>query len=261
MLNSKPERRLPLIVLSLACVVMRTAIANGLPPGVPNPIGPDGKYTHALFFTTKAYQDEALKLVIREANQVAKELKLSNESPITESNIVKSFINPFGYAYAKKAIGNITTSNYCYYVAQGNKFSYLESPHQDKLCRKFQVAYTLPVSEIDTNEALKLATRWLKAISMDTKALNRDCSVTVELDRAYVHPPVGKIVPLYYVCWFNNQKQGVASVRVFTPTKTLLQLRVEDSKYIRRPQFEFANLDFLLSQTNVVESGNVPSKQ
>jgi hypothetical protein len=229
-----------------------SALASDLPPGVPNPIGPDGKYTRAMMFTTKAYQDEALKLVIREANMAAKELKLPEELPITESNIVKAFINPFGYAYAKKAVGNVTTKNYAYYVSQGNKFSYLESPHQDELCRKFQAASTLPVSQINTNEALKLATKWLKAVSMDVKALNRDCSVKVELDSAYVHPPAGKFVPVYYVSW--SQKTGgvgsVASVRLFSPTKTLLQLRVEDSKYILRPPLMFTNLSGLLSQTN-----------
>jgi hypothetical protein len=233
---------------------LRPALATDLPPGVPNPIGLDGKYTHAMMFTTTAYQNEALKLVIREANKVAKELKLPDELPITESNIVKAFINPFGYAYAKKAVGNVTTKSYVYYVSQGNQFSYLESPHQDELCRKFQASSTLPVSQINTNEALKQATKWLKAASMDVKALNRDCWVKVELDNAYVHPPAGKLVPVYYVSWSEKTGGvgGVASVRLFSPSKTLLQLRVENPKYIMRPPIVFTNLAYLLSQTNAV---------
>jgi len=235
--------------------------AQELPPGVPNPIGPDSRYTRAMFFTTRAYHDKALKSVIQEANKVAMELQLPEALPITESNIIKAFINPFGYAYAKRAVGNVTTSNYVYYVSQGNKFSYLESPHQVELCRKFQASYTLPASLINTNEALALATQWLAAVSMDVAGLNRDCSVKVELDNVYVHPPTGKFVPVYYVVWSKNHVgpgSGVASVRVFTPTKTLLQLRVEDPKYILRKPIVFNNLAELLAQTNTLAGINAP---
>jgi hypothetical protein len=232
-------------------------MADSLPPGVPNPIGPDGKYTHALFFTTKAYQHEALKLVLQEANQVANTLQLPDELPITESSIVKGFINPFGYAYVKKAIGNVTTKNYVYYVSQGNMFSYLESPHQEELCRKFQVTSTLPVRLVNTNEALTLATHWLAAVLIDVERLSADCTVKVELDHAYVQPPAGKFVPVYYVLWSKDRAghgTGIASVRLFTPSRTLLQLRVEDPKYILRQPIVFTNLAELLSQPNSIRS-------
>ena len=223
--------------------------ANDLPPGVPPPIGPNGKYNRALMFTTKSYQHEALRSVLKEANMVAAQLKLPEQLPITESNIVKAFISPFGYAHAKKAIGNITTKHYAYYVSQGNKLSYVESPHQEELCNRFQASHTWPISRMETNHAYELATQWLTAASMDVEALNRDCSVTVELDKAYVHPPTGKFVPVYNVCWlkWGDQAAGVASVRLFTPSKILLQLRVEDPKYILRPAIMFTNLAELLS--------------
>ena len=227
-------------------------LCNGLPPGVPSPIAPDGKYTGDIMFTTKAYQDEAFRLVLQEVNQVAAQLHLPEKLPIAETDLVASFINPFGYAYAKKAIGNATTRNYTYYVSQGNKFSYLEGTHQDEDCRRFQRLYTWPVSRIDTNQAYQLATQWLAAVSMDVEALNRDCSLVIKPERDYVHPPQGKFVPVYYVYWRKAGKEGgsAADVRLFTPTKTLLQLRVEDPKYILRAPLLFTNLQFLLSQTN-----------
>jgi hypothetical protein len=233
-----------LILVLLLYTATFQAFASELPPRVPNPIGPNGKYTRSMMFTTRAYQDEALWLILQEANRVAEQLQLPEQLPITETNIVKAFINPFGYAYVKKAVGNVTTKNYVYYVSQGNKFSYLESPHQDELCHKFQADCTLPTSQIDTNAALDLANKWLSAASMDVKALGRDCSVKVELDAAYVHPPVGKFVPVYYVGWSEKSADGksVASVRLFLPTKALLQLRVEDPKYILRPPLVFTNL-------------------
>lgn len=116
------------------------AAADPLPSGVPSPIGPDGKYTHSIRFTTEAYRREALKRLITEANLVAKQLQLPEELPITESNIVAAFVSPFGYAYAKGAIGTVTTKNYAYYVSNGNKFCFLESSHQEVLCRQFEAS-------------------------------------------------------------------------------------------------------------------------
>ena len=236
--------------------ILRASPADDLPPGVPNPIGPDGKYTPALMFTTKAYHDEAFRLVLREANRVAAELRLPEKLPITEADLLEWFINPFGYAYAQKAIGNVTTRNYTYYLSQGNRFSYLEGTHQDADCRRYQRLYTWPLSRMDTNQAYQLAAQWLAAVSMDVAALNRDCSVAVMPDRDYVHPPQGKFVPVYYVSWRKRNAMAgrapdvPAGVRVFTPSKTLLQLRVEDPKYILRAPVVFTNLQLLLSQTN-----------
>jgi hypothetical protein len=91
---------------------------------------------------------------------------------------------------------------------------------------------------------------------MDVAALNRDCSVVVKPDSDYVHPPQGKFVPVYYVYWRKRTTEAgrvadvPAGIRVFTPDKTLLQLRVEDPKYILRSTLVFTNLTYLLSQTN-----------
>jgi hypothetical protein len=232
--------------------VLPAAGADGLPPGAPRPLGPDGAYSHSMRFTTKAYQEEAFRLVLQEANLVAKQLQLPENLPITETNVIRRFINPFAYAYTRKAIGNITTRNYTYFVSQGNKFSYLEGTHQDEDCRRFQRNYTWPLSRIDTNQAYQLATQWLAAISIDIEALNRNCSVVVKPETDYIQAPQGKFVPVYYVYWRKLGKEdgGAADVRLFTPTKTLLQLRVEDPMYILRPPIQFTNLEFLLCQTN-----------
>lgn len=170
--------------------------------------------------------------------------------------MVERYINAFGYAHVRKAIGNVTTSNYTYYVSQRNKFSYLEGTHQAEDCRRYQQLYTWPLSRMDTNEAYQLASQWMAATSIDLVALNRDCVVVVQPDTDYVHPPQGKFVPVYYVCWRkrNSAAPRVADVpanaRIFTPTKTILQLRVEDPKYILRPPLVVANLAYLLRQTN-----------
>jgi hypothetical protein len=233
--------------------------ADDLPQNTPNLVLINGRRLQGMIFTTKAYHDEALRQVLEEANQIAIRLKLPESFPISKPNITKTFISPYGYARLANAIGNIATTNYCYYISLGNKFSYIESPHQDELGRKFQASHTLPISEINTNEALALAIYWLAAIPADMAALQSNCTVTVELDKAYVHPRAGKFVPVYYVSWSekDGQNNGVASVRLFTPTKTLMQLRVEDPKYILRPAIVFTNLAELLA-TNTATGTNAP---
>ena len=248
-----------LYALLFTWIVSFVVMAEELPPGVPSPFGPDGRYTDALYFTTPAYREAAFNAVMREANQAAAVLGLPEELPIVRTNLVGIFIDPFGYAYAMKAIGNVTTLNYSYSVSDGNKLSYIASVHQDELGLKFQASHTLPVSQVNTNEALAQATHWLKLFPVDMMALNSNCIVKVEVDNVYVRPPAGKFVPVYDVIWWEKSGDitGGAFVRLFTPTRTLMQLDVGNAKYILRPPIVFTNLAELLS-TNAPASTNAP---
>ena len=232
-----------------------------LPAAVPRMVDTNGNVVWIdEEYTTSAYRRAALKLVLQEANRVAKELQLPETLPITESNLVETFIGPFGYNYFNKRVGNITTQNYCYGVECDNRFSDLVGTHQTEDCYKFQESYTWPISRINTNEAYQLAAQWLAAVHMDVKAMERDCRITVKPDNVYVHPPRGKFVPIYDISWvrkgfvpngdvLNAISNDVASVMLFTPTKTLLQLDVMDPKYILRKPLIFTNLDSLLPGT------------
>ena len=57
--------------------------------------------------------------------------------------------------------------------------------------------------------------------------------------------------PIYSVYWIprqtTNQSFVAASVELFAPDKTLLNLSVEDPKYILRQPLHFTNLDELLA--------------
>jgi hypothetical protein len=206
-----------------------------------------------LNFTTAAYQKEAVRLVIEEANRVAQQLNLPENLPITQSNLVEAFVSP--PQMAKIGFGNITTSNYTYYVTVGDKFSYLEKHFSDVMNKDYaelKAQYLWPMSRMDTNAAFQSATQWLAAASMDVEAINRDCNVHVE-----ALTPEGKggahFVPLYRVYWTEKKGNGftpAASVEFLEPTKTLRQLRVNKTEYILRQPLQVANLDFLLSQTN-----------
>jgi hypothetical protein len=183
---------------------------------------------------------------LQEANKVAAELKLPEKLPLTQTNS-GTWVGPFGDNYATKRIGNVSTENYVYCVSEGNKLSYVIGRHQYEDCRNYLATNTLPESQMDTNSAYQMATQWLEAISVDVNALNRNCSVVARVDHTYFLDPPGQFVPLYDVVWSEPQHQGsAASVFLFAPTKTLLQLRVEDPKYILRPPLVFTNLADLL---------------
>ena len=232
-----------------------------LPPGMPRMVDTNGNVTWIdEDYTTKQYQRAALKQVIQEANEVAKQLQLPEDLPITESNFVEAYVNPFGFGYVEQMIGNVTTRNYTYYISEGNRFSFLSDMHFGKEWNEYKDSYTWPISRIDTNQAYLLATQWLTAVSMDVEGLNRDCRLSVEPDPSY-QSPSGKFVPDYFVYWKRPDIQmgAAATVQVFTPTKKLLQLRVEDPRYILRKQITFSNLDTLLPGPTPILATNYPT--
>jgi len=204
----------------------------------------------AMRFTTPAYQKEAVSLIIEEANRVAQELRLPENLPIVQTNLLEAYISPPRLAQASKALGNITTSNYNYCVAVGDKFSSLVRTRLEEDENKTRSKYQWPISQINTNAAYLLATQFLKATSMDVDALNTNCALTIKASL-----PEGenskKFVPLYWIIWSEKDKsRGGASVELCLPTKTLLQMHVNKSEYILRQPLQITNLDYLLSQTN-----------
>jgi hypothetical protein len=209
-----------------------------------------------LTFTTPAYNREAFRLVLQEANRIAQELRLPEKLPITEDDVVERFIAPYGITKIRPYIGKIHTRDYGYYVSVGYKMSYVEGTHQDADCLRWMKQYQWSRARIDTNAAYQLATQWLAAAKMDVNGLNRDCQVRVELDSYWNGDNAGKktpFVPIYYVYWVSEQNRrdgygSVASVRLFAPTKTLVSLSVDESKYILRKPLVFTNLDVLLAE-------------
>jgi hypothetical protein len=217
-----------------------------LPPGVPKIVDTNGKTLYIKpQFTTPQFQKEALRLVIQEANKVAKELKLPEKLPITQSNIFEYFVGPFEYSYSHRQIGNVSTKNYMYGAESGDKFSVIVDTHEQEKCWKyFDEGYVWPVSRIDTNAAYQLATQWLAAVHMDVAGLNRDCQMSAAVDNVYVQAPAGKFVPIYCVSWVPKNGEGlcIAQVRLFPPKRTLLDLMVRDPKYILRQPITFTNM-------------------
>ncbi len=149
-------------------------------------------------------------------------------------------------------MGNITSSNYTYYISVSNKFSYLAKRNLESGYDQLRAHYLWPTSQLDTNGAYQLATQFLRAASMDIAALNSNC--VVKIDALTPEGKGGKhFVPVYWIYWLARGGQGygpAAVVELFLPTKTIRQLRVNQSEYILRKPLQITNLDFLLSETN-----------
>jgi hypothetical protein len=242
-----------------------------LPPGVPRNVDTNGNVVYVNHrFTSPAYQKEALKLVTEEANGVAEELALPEDMPITESNLVEYHISPFGFAYAYKMIGNVSTKNYVYGVSAGDKFNTCSIANYDQVCLTLQTRAVLPITEIDTNSAYQLATQWLEAVHVDVARLNRDCKVEATINDFWNGVPTGaqftkkRFIPIYDVSWLSPRNQSehygdVAFVELYAPTKKLLQLSIEDPKYISRPPLIFTNLAALFPGIAPIRT-NYPAK-
>jgi hypothetical protein len=215
---------------------------------------------HDLMATTPAYRQAALGLVLAEANTVARELSLPEPLPLTETNLTATYLTPPRMASRMRAIGNITTVNYTYYCSVGYKFSYLTRVGLEQDYARLRKEALVPMSQMDTNAAYQMAVQFLMAAKMDVRALNRDCKVHI-----LPFTPEGSqgkhFVPVYWVYWSKPEQAGrgsTASVELFTPTKMLRQLRVEDSQYILREPLIIPNLDYLLAQTNTATGTNAP---
>jgi len=205
----------------------------------------------------EAYQREAVSLIVREANQIAQALQLVEALPITASNLTEHYLSPLRYAEENGAIGNITTKNYTYCVSHDNKLCYVIGLRQEESIQRWEVDYSWPRSRMDTNGAYQLATQWLAAASVDVARLNHTYRLVVEAEQSYRKSD--HFIPVYWVYWAPNGKGSgsIASIRLFAPTKTLMQLRVENPNYILRQPVTFTNLQNLLSEP---ESKNTQSR-
>ncbi len=238
-----------------------------LPAGVPRIIDTNGNVVlinHQ--FTTPQYQRAAAQLLLQEANRVAEEMRLPDEVlPITASNVTKLDVAPFGHSYFRKSIGLVCTSNFVYVVAKGYKFNNLVVANYDQVCLKLSES-PLPVNQMDTNganQAYQLATQWLASASMDVIGLNRDCKAHVAFSPYWSgltelgQVPRKDFVPIYFVWWTSPKNDaegfgGPVDVELFLPTKKLLQLDVDDPKYILRKPLVFTNLASLFPGTGQV---------
>src|SRR5208283_581649 len=216
-----------------------------LPAGVPRTVDTNGNVINIdISFTTPMYRRAAQKALLQEANQIATRLQLREQLPITESNLTEAVIMPFGYKYAYKAVGNITTKNYIFYVSERNRLNQLAIAHYDQDCIELR-QHSLPIDQLNTNEALQVASSLLVSFPINLEALNKSCRVGVFLNPFWNglsrigQLPAQQFVPIYDVGWFSRTNDvehsgSVVLVELYLPEKRLLQLFIHDARYIMR---------------------------
>lgn len=196
-------------------------------------------------FTTPAYKTEVVRLLIKEANHVARQLNLSEQLPITTSNIVEVFVPP----PAMRMLGTISTSNYVYYFVANRQFSGVDVQKHDGNWQKVTSDFkNWPISRLDTNGAFKTGLEIMRSASADVAGLEKDC--TVEIVPVLTEGPKGKhFIPDY---WINWKKDGrlVAFIEFLEPSKSIRQLHVYDPKYMLSSPVEIPNLADLLKEGN-----------
>lgn len=231
-----------------------------LPPGVPRVVDTNGNVLFIdTMFSSTLYQKYACAFLLHEANSVAHQLDLNEPPVITTSNLIGGFISPFGFAYAYKRLGNISTTNFIYGAERDYKFSDVTITRIDDHCREFVKNYRWPIKLLDTNAAYQLATQWLAAVDVDVNGLNNSYDVHVDLDPYWNNVRMGqrpnaKFTPIYCISWLVRGKPlyssgNGASIELFLPAKTLLSLSVEDPKFILRQALSFTNLNSLFPGT------------
>ena len=220
---------------------------RGLPSGLSRTVDTNGTVEYiAQRYTTRAYENAAARLMILEANQAAQALDLDENLPITRSNIDAVNITPFGFFYPRGLMGYVATTNYSYQILNAGKLDHIEIDRSYDVWRDLQDSL-LPENQVDNQGAYQLATQWLSSLSVDVKALNRDCRLTISSSPVLNYVGNGKdpirrmFAPTYDIAW-SSSNGPAAYVQLYLPDKLLMQLSIDDPKYNLRPPLVFTNM-------------------
>src|SRR5690348_15714438 len=127
-----------------------------------------------LLFTPTAYRDEALRLMIGDADRTAKELNLPDHLPITRTSIVKYFVTPPRLFRYTRTIGTITTSNYLYAPYAGKGFVLVRSDLSTAEAR-LRSQCLWPTNKINKSTAYRDVTEILRKADIAVDVLNHNC--------------------------------------------------------------------------------------
>lgn len=252
------------MAISSACravVALLFTIANA-------PWSPSGgaEVTERLWMksTTTAYKEATLKLLIQDANRIARALRLDEDLPITTNKLAEAILQSPCWSDYRGSFGSISTSRYHYVSSEGNKITSVAMnyggdsgfSYRNSLFRK----YMAPKSQMDTNAAYALAVEFLLAADIDAQALKRE-SVVITVSAIDFGE---KYVPMYSICWGQPYSLGpearadpqdgglgnAVEMEVVLPERKLVSLNVHRPPYIKRPALEVPDRERLLQQTD-----------
>jgi hypothetical protein len=239
------------------------------------------------FSISLAYKLLVLQLTLADANFVAQQLGLPCPDPIEAEHVKYLHVTPPSIGFG----ANMKTTNYAFGYSRTARSIRMLSPagrdYEGWFLSQYPVWAKTP-SLIDTNTAYQMASQWLAKVSVDVPALEQEYRVSVtqlEVEKGVLPKDARdrkvrgatQKLPVYYVRWgagqFNlfgkTSTSPAAEVEILGTTKQLMEMRITDGDFLRRPRLEVANaeeiacfpdaplLPLLLSGTNLAAITNL----
>lgn len=236
--------------------------------------GPVARHGLTLHFTS-AYDQAASHAMLDEANRLAQLLKLQEKTPIFETNVSAFLHAPVGFIRSSQ-LGTLDTRDYAYYFLHGTTVTGFDYKQLNNAWEAFKGEYSWPISRLDTNKALGIATEIMTAAGMNAEALNHDCDADIRASMTEgAHG--SHFLPFYYVDWTVRDtnsasyrlpesdvpgswerpllptvdgKMVVAHLTFLDPTRLIGSFHIYDPKYLMRRSSENLDLVKLLAPEN-----------
>lgn len=195
--------------------------------------------TNTLFISI-AYKAAALQLMLGEANYFSRNLSLPTPHPIQVTDVKKSYVSPPRFGFG----GTIETTNFLFaFYQEGILYDVcrMENGENYLAVSKYEELAVTP-SLLNGIQAYQLATQWLTAVSVDVVGLERKHKAIIS-QQPFHYPRSGTnvvLLPIYYVSWGEGDTPPVR-ITLLGTTKELMELRLEDSSFSRRPPLVVTN--------------------
>jgi hypothetical protein len=185
-----------------------------------------------------AYKLTIAAMGLSEANYVATQLNLPCHKPIVETEVIHRFVAPPGLGEPKLPTTTLETSNYWFCFRHGKLFALTNTRTNIEEVEHYKEWAKMP-SLIGTNEAYRLATQWLSAISVDVPALERRYKAHVGQPFFWGDQGTNQVfLPIFYVTWGDPR---VVDIGVFGPTRQITGLGIEDPSFLTRTNLFLSN--------------------
>ena len=218
-----------------------------------------------------AYERVATRQMLAEVNFYVERLKLPESRPIKDTSVRVAHpgrglgaVETEGFLYSflgsdQKPITNAHGADWFLehgklaYIIRKEPFALLTREVGDDLSA-LQTKLSKTPSQINTNQAYQMATQWLAAVDVDVSNLEKRYPALVVQHFAYdgpvawklgETPPLNtsrKLLPVFDVTWGGTAESSPPVwVEIYGATKELIHLRMEDTRYSKRPPIVITN--------------------
>lgn len=192
-------------------------------------------------YLSQAYRYVAVFMMLCQVNFYAHKLQLPVSEFITERDLTFMHVSPprlIGQA------GAVHTKLYSFGFSNNGRLRYITRLHPfgDEPLLESHLKQAKMTSLINKDQALEIARHWLALMDVSVTDLEKTNKPAVE--QLFFYPdatPTGSIenlkkvlLPIFNVSWGSGDDSAV-TVSIYGPTKELLDLRLEDDSFSRRP--------------------------